>query len=227
MQSTNDSGIPFRMLEYLVAVTRVHRRIPKQILLYVGRKPLQMPSQFEWPDGVTRYTLIDMREFDAEPLIASPEPSDNVLGILGRLRDQRAALRSILERLSGLPGEESEFYFRALLIAVGLRGLEDLVREEVKKMSLAIDLSENKILGPAYRRGLEQGLQDGRQAGLQEGRQEGRQEGQLDLLRRQIERRFGPLPSWAAQSLSQRSAQDLEQVGVRVFDAATLEDLLR
>lgn len=94
-------------------------------------------------------------------------------------------------------------------------------------MSLAIDLSENKILGPAYRRGLEQGLQDGRQQGLQEGRQEGRQEGQLDLLRRQIERRFGPVPSWVMQSLSQRSAQDLEQVGIRLFDAATLEDLLR
>lgn len=85
VQSTNDSGIPFRMLEYLVMVTRIHGRVPKQILLYVGRKPLHMASQFQWTDGVARFTLVDMREIDGEPLLASSEPSDNVLGILARL----------------------------------------------------------------------------------------------------------------------------------------------
>lgn len=97
-QSMNDSGMPFRVLEYLVAVTRVHGRIPKQILLYVGRKPLEMASRFEWADGIARFTLIDMRELNAEPLIASAEPSDNILGILGKLKDRRAAIPAFLGR---------------------------------------------------------------------------------------------------------------------------------
>jgi len=47
------------------------------------------------------------------------------------------------------------------------------------------------------------------------------------LLRRQIERKFGLLPEWVEQKLSQSSAQEIEAVGVRVLDAKTLEDLLR
>lgn len=76
---------------------------------------------------------------------------------------------------------------------------------------LTIDLSENKVLGPAYQRGL----------------QEGRQEGQIGLLRRLIESKFGALPSWAEQRLAQSSSETLEEIGLRVFQAATLEDLLR
>ena len=80
---------------------------------------------------------------------------------------------------------------------------------------LTIDLSENEVLGPAYLRGRE------------EGREQGQHEGQLALLRRQIERRFGALPAWVEQKLSQSSAEDLEAVGLRVLDATALEDLFR
>ena len=80
---------------------------------------------------------------------------------------------------------------------------------------LSIDLSENKVLGPAYQRG------------LQEGREEGRLEGQIDMLRGQIERKFGALPSWAEQQLAQYSGQALKQIALRVVEAESLEDLLR
>lgn len=214
VQSSNESSIPFRMLEYLVLVTRIHGRVPKQVLLYVGRKPLRMANQFEWADGVARFTLIDMSEIDGEPLLASPEPSDNVLSILARLVNQRAAVRSILEKLSKLQRDEAEFYFQALLVIAGLRELEEAVEEEAKNM-LSIDLSENKVLGPAYKQGLE------------EGRQQGLQEGHLRLLRQQIERKFGALPAWAEQRLAQYSGDALQDIGLRMLDAATLEDLLR
>lgn len=68
---------------------------------------------------------------------------------------------------------------------------------------LTIDLSENKVLGPAYNRG------------------------QIDLLRRLIEFKFGALPSWAEQRLAECSDPALETIALRVFDAAKLEDLLR
>jgi hypothetical protein len=96
LQSTNDSEIPFRMLEYLVAVHRTYGRIPQQVVLYVGREPLRMADRFEWLNGVARFRIIDIRQVDAEPLLASPEPSDNVIGILGRLSNQRHAVRLII-----------------------------------------------------------------------------------------------------------------------------------
>jgi len=213
VQSTNETGVAFRMLEYLVLVTRAHGRVPKQILLYVGRDPLRMPAQFEWPDGVARFTLLDIRQIDGEDLISSPELSDNVLGILARLNDDRDALRRILERISAARRPESEFYYRALLILAGLRGLEDTVQGEAQHMSLEIDISENKVLGPAYRRA------------VKEGQEKGWQEGQIGLLRRLIERKFGALPSWAEKKLEKYPAGDLEQLGLRLLEAANIEDL--
>jgi len=85
------------------------------------------------------------------------------------------------------------------------------------------DITENKVLGPVYL----QGREEGREEGFVQGREEGLLQGQLDLLRRLIERKFGTLPEWVEQKLSQSSAQEIEAVGVRVLDAKTLEDLFR
>ena len=81
-------------------------------------------------------------------------------------------------------------------------------------MPVYIDILENKVLGREFKKG------------LQEGRQEGRQEGELAILRRQIERRFGSLPSWAEQRLAGASTEQLEELATRVLDAASLEELL-
>ena len=202
LQSGNDDEMPFRMLEYLGRIGKLHHRMPRQVLLYAGREPLRMPREITWPDGSHRYQLIDMRDVDGEPLLASPEPSDNVIAILARLKDSYAAVRRIVVNLSRLPGEKASEYFQALLIIAGLRGLEEAVQQEAQRM-FTIDLSENKVLGPVY---------------LQ---------GQLGLLRQQIERRFGTLPEWVEDKLSQLSAEEVKAVGFRVLEAASLEDLFR
>jgi hypothetical protein len=61
--------------------------------------------------------------------------------------------------------------------------------------------------------------------GLQQGRQQGRQEGRYEMLLRQLERRFGTFPEWAASRLSALSVSELDDLAVRVFDAQRLEDL--
>ena len=63
--------------------------------------------------------------------------------------------------------------------------------------------------------------------GLEEGNQEGRQEGELTLLRRMIQKRFGDLPAWAEAKLPTQSALELEDLGIRLLDGASLEDLLK
>ena len=88
-----------------------------------------------------------------------------------------------------------------LLILAGLRRLEETVEREIQKMPVYIDISENKVLGPAYR------------------------EGQLTVIR--IEKRFGPMPAWAEERLASRSANELEDLAVRVLDAQSIEDLFK
>ena len=82
-------------------------------------------------------------------------------------------------------------------------------------MPVYIDILENEILGPAFKRGLE------------EGELKGKLEGKLEILRRLIEKRFGPIPEWAHERLAARSAAELEEVSVRILDVASVEDLLR
>ena len=213
IQSGHDEEMPFRMLQYLGLIAKMHRRIPRQVLVYAGRERLRMPSEITWADGFHRYQLIDMLGVDGEPLLASPEPSDNVLAILARLKDSGGAVRRILESVSRLPREKASEYFQALLIIAGLRGLEEAVQQEAQRM-LTIDLSENKVLGPAYLRGREQGREEGRH-------------GLLAVLRDQIAQRFGSLPEPVDQKLSESSSEELETIGRRVLKATSFEDLFR
>ena len=52
------------------------------------------------------------------------------------------------------------------------------------------------------------------------------QQGEALLLRRQLNRRFGPLPEWAARRLTDAGPAQLERWGERVLEAATLEAVL-
>jgi hypothetical protein len=161
------------------------------------------------PDLQFRYRLVDVRDLDGERLRQSPQMGDNVIAILTRLRDQRGALNEILGKLSNLDIDGREFYLRALLTLAGLRGLEETVEEEARKMPLLKEILENRVLGREFKRGLEQGVQ----------------QGELTLLRRQIKERFGPIPQWAEDRLATRSAAELEELGVRVLKAKTIEEL--
>jgi len=71
--------------------------------------------------------------------------------------------------------------------------------------------------------GRQEGLSQGLSQGRQEGRREGWQEGQLELVTRQLTRRFGPLPDWATARLQAADASQLEQWADRVLDAPSLE----
>jgi hypothetical protein len=77
-------------------------------------------------------------------------------------------------------------------------------------MPIDIDIREHEVLGPM----------------LEEARQKGLREGVLIIVRRQIEKRFGAMPNWAAEKLAGLSTADLEDLSVSVLDARKLEDLL-
>lgn len=63
--------------------------------------------------------------------------------------------------------------------------------------------------------------------GIQQGILQGRQEGEAKLLRRQLTQRFGPLPDWAEHRIDQAGEAELESWADRIFDAQTIDDLLK
>ena len=203
LQSGHDPDMPLRMAEYCLSVFRLFKRFPRQVLLYVGEAPLRMASELRGDDVSFRYRAIDIRELDGERLLESEGVGDNVIAILARLRDHKDAVRRIVERIAGLVPVERETALGQLIILAGLRQLEETVEQEARKMPILNDLLDNKVLGREFKRG------------------------ELTVLRRQIEKRFGAIPSWAEERLVDRSAADLEELSVRVLDAQSIEDLLK
>jgi hypothetical protein len=215
LQSSNDAAMPFRMVEYCLGVHRLFGQFPLQILLYVGEAPMRMENALRGPGLLFEYRLIDIRKLDGDRLLESEDIGDNVIAILARLRDHKEAVHKIVERIAGLAMAERETALSQLLILAGLRRLAKTVEQEARKMPIHIDILENEVLGPVFRKGLQEGLQ------------KGLQQGELSILRRLMEKRFGALPSWAGEKLAALSASELEDLSVRVLDAKNVEELLK
>jgi predicted transposase YdaD len=73
--------------------------------------------------------------------------------------------------------------------------------------------------------GRNEGLLEGRNEGLLEGRNEGLLEGEAKVLARQLSRRFGTLPKWAALRVQEAETAQLEAWADAVLDAATLDEV--
>ena len=142
-----------------------------------------------------------MREF-----LKSDRIGDNVIAVLARVRDERAAVKRILNRIAEAdPGVRSSALAAFLLLA-GLRKIEDVIEQEVSRMPLLDDILDNKVLGREFRRG--------------------RHDGELALLLRQIDRRFGAVPAVMRERLAQMSESEIEAVGLRLLDARNIDELL-
>lgn len=230
LQSTNDQTMALRMAEYCLRVYRLFERFPRQILLYVGNAPLRMETQLNGPKLAFGYEAMDIRDFDGERLLGSGFIGDNVIAILTRLQDQRLAVQRILSKIAALEPGDWEGALGQLLRVSGLRELEETVEREVRAMPVFNPIMDNKVLGREIKRGIElgrvEGVQIGVEQGVQIGVEQGVQIGELKILRRLIEARFGPVPDWAETRMSNCSAEELEDLGIRLLRAESLQELL-
>ena len=166
-----------------------------------------------------RYHLVDEGAFSEDDLAArdtlaallfrleaSPDPervvalADAILAWFGRHPGFDGLRPLFAELLGGLMGPP----------ASGVRVPEELL--EVRNM-LATRAEEWK----------RQWLQEG----LEKGRAEGLVKGEAALLLRQLERRFGALPTEVRARVAAADTAALEAWGLRVLDAGSLEDVLR
>ena len=92
-------------------------------------------------------------------------------------------------------------------------------------MPVTEDIMKHEIIGPAYRQAFEEGLKEVREAAWREGYKAGYKEGMLAILRLQLVRRFGPIPTWLEERLTQNQASDLLEFSDRFLDAQSLDDL--
>jgi hypothetical protein len=222
LQSTHDAAMALRMLEYSVAVWRQFGRFPEQVVLYVGEAPLRMTGSLAGPNFSFECRIVDIRELDGARLLASPRIEDNIVAVLTRLHDQRAAVKQILTSIASADPARRMNALAVFTIVAGLRRLGAIIKQEAKRMPILDDIMDHDLLGPEYKRGLAQGRDQGREKWLEEGRREG----ELTVLLRQIGNRFGVVPAALRDRLEKMSLPEIETLAVRLLDARNLDELL-
>lgn len=82
VQSYPDPSFPWRMLAYRIVIVEVYKKQPEQILLWVGEKRCPIPDGIQEPGLSYRYRVVDPRSYEAETLLKSPHPADQLLAVL-------------------------------------------------------------------------------------------------------------------------------------------------
>ncbi|MGH9801428.1 MAG: DUF4351 domain-containing protein [Blastocatellia bacterium] len=207
----------WRELEYYHLIFQLLRQPPIQIVLYFGSEPMTMKQSITFESLQFRYRLIDMRWLNTDYFFESGSPADSVLAVLLDEGNQPKSVKRIVQELGKLPESEQMDWFEKLMILSGIRGVEQLVQEEAHKMGISLDIRDNLF----YKEAFAAGTEDGRQLGIQQGIQQG----ESTILSKLIERRFGSLPQWAREQIEQADLTALEAIGLRLLDAARLEDV--
>jgi predicted transposase YdaD len=218
LQSHNDPHLPVRMAEYALLIWRIYKRFPKLYVLYVGSRRLRMPSELDSPCLTCRYTIIDIRHWNAETLLQSNHPADAVLSILGRNADRPETVRDILQRIAKMKGSARKIAFSKLLILAGIRQLAGAVEQEAKQMPILNDIMDHEVIGPAIRQG--------RKEGKAEGKLEGKIEEASALSQRMLTARFGPLSPATKRRLAKLTLPELEDLAIHLLTAKSIAQLL-
>ena len=221
------------------------------VVLYNGERPWGEPARVEdlvheLPGGLGAYVpRFGFRLLEEVRLAASSDlEGRNLAAAVFRLEASREPedLRRVVRALAAwlrAPGQAElrrslTVWLRRVLEArlegVQLPQTQDL--EEVDRM-LAERIEEwtRRWKEEGRKEGLEEGrkegLEEGRKEGLEEGRKKGLEQGRAEaaraLLRRLLERKFGPLPTEAAARIETAQTDTLVQWTDRVLTASTLE----
>jgi len=210
----NDPWIGERMYDVRGYFRHANRGMPplKQVVLYVGKGPVQMPDQIEEEDLILRYAVVDIRRYSAAPFLASDSIADILIGVLCDGGDTREYVVAALRRIAGLESvTEIRDAVQKFLILSSKRGLRETVLEESRIMPFTIEKGDDPSLDLVW----------------DEAEQAGQRKGEIAFMRKYMERRFGPLPEWAKDRLSSATHEMLDVWLSRLDTATTLEQILR
>ncbi|MFN7921912.1 MAG: hypothetical protein U0Q16_17555 [Bryobacteraceae bacterium] len=155
-----------------------------------------------------------------DKMLESNSPGDLVLAALAR--DGEKSLRRIVKRICDLPPDERQRALAQVGLLVGLRSFGVQFKMELKRMGMASAIAKNEFLRPY----LEEAEARGWKGGKEEGREEGREEGKADIIRLQLDSRFGPLPKWADSRVRKATPSQIRQWARKVVVAPDLESVI-
>ena len=98
--------------------------------------------------------------------------------------------------------------------------------EMLNPLERAFEEATNRGFAEGSAKGMQHGMQQGMQHGIQQGMQQGMHLGQRAMLRSLLQSRFGPLSEAVLIRLDAASLTQLEAWAVRLFEAATVDEVI-
>ncbi|NOT59284.1 MAG: hypothetical protein HOP19_03565 [Acidobacteria bacterium] len=202
-QASNDPKMPWRELEYYVLIFQQTGRVPRQIVIYVGRGKMRMPVRIEHPMLKFEYILLDIRTIDAAPFVDSDEVEMNIIGFLCRNGATRENLRRILTNIGRCKGHQRKDALEQLATIAGLRMEPNEFFKEATEMGLRAELKENLIFRSFYN------------------------DGAVHILQTLLQTKFGELPESALTWLRTAKPAEIERAAKRFVTATRLEEVIQ
>ena len=203
-QSGNDKDMPYREGIYCLLIGQKYRRPVRQVVLYVGHAKMRMVNHVDLGETRCAYMLMDIRQMDARALMASRRPADLALAMLAGGGPE--LLIEITKRASGLRGAERERVLSQMALLSGLRRLTGRLKIEWRAMGISTDFMKNEFVQDAVRGGF--------------------RDGKENLLRLQLETKFGAVPKWASERLASATSAQVARWAKKILTADTLEGVL-
>jgi hypothetical protein len=251
-QSTSDRYMALRVLTYAGLLWQQlvrEQRLPPDgmlppllpVVLYNGDARWRAPAAlaglvglpaasplWHWQPAL-RYHLIDAGAFSAADLAAR----DGLPALWFRLEaaadpaQMVAVADAVLAWLAEHPGFAAARRVFADLLGAMLAplGAEVTVPEDLLEVRNMLSTRAEQWMERWKEQCKQAWLLEWREESRQEEREVGRQAGEAAMLLRQLQRRFGALPDWAAERVRAADVSTLEEWGLRILDAGTLDDV--
>ena len=159
--------IVYRVSEYHGILLKKYRLPIYHVVVYLGKRKPNIPTQLKKEEVFTGFELIDLGRLDYQQMLSSQIPEAVVLAILGDFKGKPAeeAIRSIVERLRQVTkGELSlQKYIRQLNVMSGLRKLQELTVKTIEDMPITYDIRTDFL----YKKGKAEGKMEGKMEGLE------------------------------------------------------------
>ena len=251
-QSTPAKDLPFRLFKYIFGVmdnytkekeVTDHLPLVYPMVFYNGEAspyPYSLDIFDLWKDPLDimrevffqPIRLIDVKTFSEEAL----DGFTWFHAMVKAMRHIRAL--NITEFLPEILGKavkilqlpQGEKYIQLLLYYMAEAGeVFDMEDFRAKSAQLSTDLGEQTmtLMQQLLDQGRKEGAIEGRLEGEAFGLRRGELEGKRAMLRKQIQRRFMMLPTYAEQCIQNAESDKLDEWIENIFDAKSIDDLLR
>ncbi len=139
----------------------------------------------------------------------------------GRNRQEILELFRFIDWVLELPAEQEEQLWQEVKKFEERQKMQYVT--SVERIGMQKGMEEGMEKG--IEKGMQKGMEKGMQKGMEKGIEKGMQKGEITLLKRQLKLRFGDLPDWVENRLTQATTDQLERWAEKILDAITLEEV--